>query len=318
MNDTTAGERRRITLIGAPVDEGAGQSGCLMGPDALRVVGLADSLRDLGYEVADVGNLAPERVSLDRAAGGRARHAEIIAGWTRAIARQVYDTLAAGAIPLVMGGDHSLAMGSVAGVARYWQGRDRPLFILWLDAHADFNTPFTTPSGNMHGMPIAALTGEAELGWLFGPDGFTPLDPARFHLFGIRSIDREERDLLVARGVGVIDMRRVDEFGVSVMIREVIEAVASQDGVLHVSLDVDFLDPAVAPGVGTTVPGGATWREAHLIMEMLHDSGLVGSFDIVELNPILDERGRSARAMAELAASLFGRQIIARPTRPHW
>ena len=213
-----------------------------------------------------------------------------------------------------MGGDHSLSMGSVNGVARYWKQQGRPLFVLWLDAHADYNTPDTTETGNMHGMSAAFLCGEPGLDGLLGDQPRVSIRTDRLDLFGIRSIDPPEKQLVRDRRIAVADMRAIDEFGVGVLIRRVIERVKAQGGVLHVSFDVDFLDPAVAPGVGTTVPGGATYREAHLVMELLHDSGLVRSVDIVELNPFLDERGRTARVAVELIGSLFGLQITDRPT----
>ncbi len=205
-------------------------------------------------------------------------------------------------------------MGSVNGLARYWREQGRELFVVWLDAHADYNTPATTLSGNMHGMSAAFLCGEPGLDGLLGDEPRASIDPDQLELFGVRSIDKLEKDLLRNRRVSVADMRQIDEFGVSVLMRRVIDKVKARNGVLHVSFDVDFLDPSLAPGVGTTVPGGATYREAHLVMEMLHDSGLVRSADIVELNPFLDERGRTARTAVELIASLFGQQITDRPT----
>jgi arginase len=217
-------------------------------------------------------------------------------------------------VPIFMGGDHSLSMGSVNGVARYWREKGRPLFVLWLDAHADYNTPQTTETGNMHGMSAAFLCGEPGLDRLLGREPRASIGPDQLDLFGIRSIDPEEKKLVFERRVAIADMRAIDEFGVAVLIRKVIERVRAKNGVLHLSFDVDFLDPTVAPGVGTTVPGGATYREAHLIMELLHDSDLVRSVDIVELNPFLDERGRTARVAVELVGSLFGLQITDRRT----
>jgi arginase len=205
-------------------------------------------------------------------------------------------------------------MGSVNAMARHWHEIGRELFVLWLDAHADYNTPTTTLTANMHGMAAAFLCGEGGLDGLLGDEPRSPIGPDQLKLFGTRSIDKLEKDLLRERCVSVADMRKIDEFGVGVLIGRFIDKVSSRDGVLHVSFDVDFLDPAVAPGVGTTVPGGATYREAHLVMEMLHDSGLVRSVDIVELNPFLDERGRTARTAVELIGSLFGQQITDRPT----
>ncbi|HWZ39357.1 MAG TPA: arginase, partial [Bradyrhizobium sp.] len=244
----------------------------------------------------------------------KANHYREIQRWTRALSRCGYELARSGSIPIFLGGDHSLSMGSVNAMARHWRESGRELFVLWLDAHADYNTPATTLTANMHGMAASFLCGESGLDHLLGDEPRASIDPDRLELFGTRSIDRLEKDLLRARRVSVADMRQIDEFGVGVLIRRVIDKVRARDGVLHVSFDVDFLDPAVAPGVGTTVPGGATYREAHLVMEMLHDSGLVGSVDIVELNPFLDERGRTARTAVELIGSLFGQQITDRPT----
>ncbi|CEJ12294.1 Arginase [bacterium YEK0313] len=304
---------RRLSLVGAPVEDGAGVLGAAMGPAALRTAGLAGVLTELGHEVEDRGDL---RLGTDLPAlapvAGNAKNVERIAGWSRLIARETEAVLAAGRLPVVLGGDHALSMGSVTGVARHCARTGQPLFVLWLDAHADFNTPETSPSGNMHGMPAAFLCGEPGLDDLFGGEARVLIDPKNLHLFGIRSVDRAERELLRARGIDVVDMRLLDEFGASVLIRRIIDRVRAAGGILHVSLDVDFLDPTLAPGVGTTVPGGATYREAHLVMELLSESGLVGSLDVVELNPFLDERGRSALLLVDLVASLFGRHVIDR------
>jgi arginase len=243
-----------------------------------------------------------------------AKYYDTIKNWIRALSERSYSLASSGAVPIFMGGDHSLSMGSVNGVARYWQEQGRPLFVLWLDAHADYNTPQTTETGNMHGMSAAFLCGESGLDGLLGNHPRASIGPDQLDLFGIRSIDPLEKQLVFERRVAIADMRVIDEFGVGVLIRKIIERVRARNGVLHVSFDVDFLDPTVAPGVGTTVPGGATYREAHLIMELLHDSDLVRSVDIVELNPFLDERGRTARVAVELVSSLFGLQITDRRT----
>jgi arginase len=205
-------------------------------------------------------------------------------------------------------------MGSINGVARSWHEQGRELFVLWLDAHADYNTPLTTMTANMHGMSAAFACGEPGLDGLLSDEPRSAISPAHLDLFGIHSIDPLEKKLVQDRRIAVADMRAIDEFGVSVLIHRVIERVRARNGVLHVSFDLDVLDPGIAPGVGTTVPGGATYREAHLVMELLYDSGLVRSVDIVELNPFLDERGRTARVAVELIASLFGQQITDRPT----
>jgi len=302
-----------IALLGLPVEAGAGVAGAVMGPAALRTAGLGEKLAELGYAVEDHGDLAPDYAALPgdlRAPEGNTRNYRDITAWTRAIADRAHALSSAGNLPIFLGGDHSMSMGTVEGIAQLSREQERELFVLWLDAHADFNTPATSPSGNMHGMPVAALAGEAGLAEVFGEDERTPVDPSHFHLFGIRSIDRGERELVTERGVNVIDMRMIDEFGVSRLLQPIMDLVASRNGLLHVSLDVDFLDPSLAPGVGTVVPGGATYREAHLIMEMLSDGGLVSSLDIVELNPFLDDRGMSAMVLVELVESLFGRRII--------
>ena len=233
-----------------------------------------------------------------------------MAAWTRAI--DAAGTAAGDATPIFMGGDHALSAGSINAMARRAQAQGRPLFALWLDAHADFNTPATSPSGNLHGMPVAALTGTEGLDFLFDGIERAILPTDAFHMFGIRSVDAAERRLLRARGLNVIDMRQIDEQGTARLMSGIVERTAQANAMLHVSLDVDFLDPEAAPAVGTTVPGGATYREAHLVMEMLADSGLVTSLDLVELNPFMDHAGKSARLMVDLVASLFGRTIMDR------
>lgn len=300
---------RSIALIGAPIEVGTSEPGALMGPAALRTAGLVRALGELGHSVTDRGDVAPEGPAGMRGLDG-------VAAWTRALSRVVEGALDAGSLPLTAGGDHSLSLGSVDGVLKSaWASSqstktDRPCRAQCR------NTPATSPSGNVHGMPLAALCGEPGFPRLFAEPVPQPLSPANVHLFGLRSIDAGERALVTTRRVGITDMRTIDEFGVVAPLRRVLDRVAGQGAHLHVSLDIDFLDPSIAPGVGTTVPGGATFREAHLIMEMLHDSGLVQSLDVVELNPFLDERGRSARVLVELVASLFGRRILDRPTLP--
>ena len=315
MSETSKSKSPRVALLGVPIEIGASQRGTLMGPDALRTAGIGRVLEQLGFDVEDHGNLAVSTVaSADGPPPANAKYYDDIKVWIRALSERAFLLARSGAIPIFMGGDHSLSMGSVNGVARYWQQMDRPVFVLWLDAHADYNTPATTMTGNMHGMSAAFLCGEPGLDGLLGDAPRVSISPDQLDLFGIRSIDPLEKDLVRDRRIAVADMRAIDEFGVGVLIRRVIERVKARNGVLHVSFDVDFLDPAVAPGVGTTVPGGATYREAHLVMELLHDSGLVRSVDLVELNPFLDERGRTARVAVELLGSLFGLQITDRPT----
>jgi arginase len=304
-----------IAVLGAPIDMGASQRGTLMGPAALRTAGLLAVLENLGFAVTDHGDLSIAGLSdLNDPPPCRANHYREIQRWTRALSRRGYELARSGAIPIFLGGDHSLSMGSVNAMSRYWREAGRELFVLWLDAHADYNTPATTLTANMHGMAASFLCGEGGLDHLLGEEPRASIAPTHLELFGTRSIDKLERELLRERRVRIADMREIDEFGVGVLMRRVIDKVRASHGVLHVSFDVDFLDPVVAPGVGTTVPGGATYREAHLVMEMLHDCGLVRSVDIVELNPFLDERGRTARTAVELIGSLFGQQITDRLT----
>ena len=314
-----------LRILGCPMECGLGVRGTAMGPAAFRTAGLLDSLRDLGHHVVDHGDASPGVDHGDASpvsgpgfdtAGNAAlmppRWQEV-RGWTRGLAAASFDLAQAGGIPVFLGGDHALSFGTVAGIARHCASQGRRLAVLWLDAHADFNTPRSSLTGNMHGMPTAFLTGEPSLQPLLEPGRFTPLPPSALHLFGLRSVDREERRRLSAARVHCTDMRAIDESGIAAPLRAVLEPLEDQDVHLHVSLDADLLDPSLAPGVGVAVPGGATYREAHLIMEILHESGLVGSLDVVELNPFLDERGRTARVLTELVASLFGRTVLDRP-----
>lgn len=300
----------RIDLHGFATDAGAAQRGSAMGPEALRIAGLIEAISGLGHVVEDKGDfrrpLSPRTVEK--------RRSEILAVATEA-SRRGHETLSSGGLPVFLGGDHSISIGSVSGVARWCAERKRPLFVLWFDAHGDFNTPAISPSGNLHGMALALLCGEDEFDDAFGGPWRHAVDPANVTLFGARSIDTGERALLEARGIEVIDMRAIDEHGATFPIQDLIDRVTTARGHLHLSLDVDAIDPSIAPGVGTTVPGGLTYREAHLVMEMLHDAGIVGSLDVVELNPFLDHGGTSARLLVDLVASLFGRRIMTRRPR---
>ncbi|MFT4185526.1 MAG: arginase [Rhizobium sp.] len=306
-------ESTPVTLIGVPLEEGSGRRGASMGPTALRIAGIETALTELGHRVTDSGDLRPTPAA-DLPDDPKAHNLKIVGAFTRALEAKVYEVASSGGFPLMLGGDHSLSMGSVSGMARHAAEAGRPLFVLWLDAHSDFNSPATSPSGNIHGMPVAFFCGEAEIAGVL-PAGRPLVDPKRVFQVGIRSVDPREREQIREHGVNVFDMRSLDEQGVAAIMRQVLDTVSAANGLLHVSFDVDFLDPDIAPGVGTTVPGGATYREAHLIMEMLSDSGLVSSLDLVELNPFLDDRGKSARVLVEMAASLFGRRIFDRPTR---
>ncbi|MFC7703763.1 arginase [Plastorhodobacter daqingensis] len=303
---------RTCILIGAPIDAGQKVPGCIMGPAAFRTAGLARALSDLGHDVQDYGDMTAAPLREVTSPNPAVHSLPEIVAWTEALAQAGARAMQAG-MPIFLGGDHSLSLGSVAGVAAHAAHAGRPLFVLWLDAHSDFHTPATTQTGNLHGTPVAYLAGRD------GFDGFPPfpaaVPPENICLFGIRSVDPEEHAALLTHEVEINDMRVLDERGVVAPLRSFLERVASARGMLHVSLDVDFLDPTVAPAVGTTVPGGTTFREAHLVMELLHESGLVTSLDLVELNPFLDERGRTARLMVDLVASLMGRKVFDRPTR---
>ncbi len=310
--------RKRVSLIGAPTDVGAGARGAAMAPEALRVAGLEKSLRRMRYDVIDRGNLAGP-INPERSREGGYRHLAEVTAWCTLVKDAVAEALRDGDIPILMGGDHSLAVGSIAAVAAHCATAEQPLTVLWLDAHSDFNVPESSPTGNVHGMPVAIVGGH-------GPDELlalghaTPMvSPDRIIQVGIRSVDEIEKRLVVESGLIVFDMRKIDELRMRTVMAQVLERVSRDNGHLHVSFDVDFLDPSIAPGVPTTVPGGPTYREAQLCMEMIHDTRLLASLDIMELNPAFDDRNRTATLTVDLVESLFGEQILARahggPTR---
>lgn len=305
--------RKTCILIGAPVDSGKRRMGCLMGPDSFRTAGLAGALGDLGYRIEDMGNLTPASFPPDQE-NQRLHAPNQTIGWTNRLIRAAQDAMARGT-PIFLGGDHSLSLGSVAGVANHAAEQGRAQFVLWLDAHSDFHTPATTASGNLHGTPLGYVTGRP--GFAGFPLITNPVPEQNICIIGLRSVDGPERAALAASNIHRHDMREIDETGIARPLASFLERVAAANGMLHVSLDVDFLDPGFAPAVGTTVPGGATIREAHLVMEILHDSTLVTSLDLVELNPFLDERGRTAQVMVDLAASAMGRRVFDRPTRAY-
>ena len=304
--------KKNCILIGAPVDCGKRRRGCLMGPDAYRTAGLAEALSALGHSVEDLGNLRPKQVDVPAPANTKVHALAENVGWTLTLIEAAQDAAQKG-MPIFMGGDHALAAGSVAGMAAHAARENRPFFALWLDAHSDIHTPETTDTGNLHGTPVGYVTGRD------GFDAYPPLparvDPANICMIGLRSVDEAERKILSTGEVVLVDMRRIDEEGISGPLQSFLERVDAVNGMLHVSLDVDFLDPSIAPAVGTTVPGGATTREGQLVMEVLSDSGLVTSLDLVELNPFLDDRGKTANLMVDLTASLMGRRVFDRPTR---
>jgi arginase len=315
VKETAHMSNRPCILIGVPVQEGTGILGCDMGPSAFRAAGLSRALTDLGLTVIDHGNLSPAaRRDVTHPNPAIKSLVEIVA-WTEAVTEAVYRAGAEG-MPIILGGDHSLGAGTLAGHARRAAEMGRPLFVLWLDAHVDFHTLDSTVSGNLHGVPVAYGTGRESFAGIYPPLA-VPVKSENICMMGIRSVDPAERTAIAETGITVFDMRAIDEHGVARLLSGWLERVAAANGILHVSLDVDFLDAGIAPGVGTTVPGGVTFREAHLVMEMLCDSGLVTSLDLVELNPFLDERGRTAMLMVDLAASLMGRRVLDRPTRSY-
>ena len=300
----------RVALVGVPTDIGAGHRGASMGPEALRVAGLGEALSARGLDVVDRGNLSGPRNPWQPPTEGY-RHLPEVVEWNRMAMEAIAAELKQGNLPIMLGGDHCLAMGSITAIAAYCRDSGRKLRVIWLDAHADFNTSDITPSGNVHGMPVACLCGH-------GPKALTELGgsspaitPDVVRQVGIRSVDAGEKKLVHEAGLDIYDMRYIDEVG---MRRAMEEALSDLDDNthLHVSFDVDFLDPEIAPGVGTTVPGGPNYREAQLCMEMIADTGKLASLDIVELNPAFDDHNRTAKLAVDLVESLFGKSTLMR------
>ncbi|GAB3362395.1 arginase [Lysobacter rhizosphaerae] len=299
-----------VSLIGAPTDIGAGHLGARLGPEALRIAGLPQALVSRGIDVADRGNLDGPRNPWQPPTGGY-RHLPEVVAWNRAVMDAVLAELRGGRMPILLGGDHCLGLGSITAVAQHCRETGKKLRVLWLDAHADFNTSDVTPSGNIHGMPVACLCGlgPRELTHLGGAAPALRADEIR--QIGIRSVDEGEKRLVKEHGLDVYDMRYIDEVGMKRAMEEALDGV-DENTHLHVSFDVDFLDPAIAPGVGTTVPGGPGYREAQLVMEMIADSGRMASLDIMELNPVIDTRNLTAEVAVDLVESLFGKSTLMR------
>jgi arginase len=299
-----------VSIFGVPTDVGAGTRGASMGPEALRVAGLVEALQGRGIDVQDRGDLeGPRNPWRDPVEGYR--HLDEVVAWNRAVMDASAAELAAGRMPILLGGDHCLAVGSIVAVARHCQKAGKRLRVLWLDAHADFNTHDLTPSGNVHGMPVACLCG-------IGPRVLTHLGgdspairPEQVRQIGIRSVDQGEKRLVKEHGLDIYDMRYIDEVGMKRVMESALRDM-DDDTHLHVSFDVDMLDPAIAPGTGTRVPGGVNYREAQLIMEMIADTGRLGSLDIVEVNPALDQRNATAVLAVDLVESLFGKSTLMR------
>jgi arginase len=299
-----------ISLIGAPTDIGAGSRGASMGPEALRVANIVAVLQGHGLEVVDRGNLAgPANPWLPPVDGYR--HLAEVVAWNKAVHAAVHVELGLNRLPILLGGDHCLGIGSISAVARHCRDTGKKLRVLWLDAHADFNTNTLTPSGNIHGMPVACLCGRGPQA-LIEIGGTVPaINPKVIRQIGIRSVDAGEKRLVHEVDLEVFDMRYIDEMGMRHAM-ELALATIDANTHLHVSFDVDFLDPDIAPGVGTTVNGGPTYREAQLCMEMIADTGRLASLDVMELNPALDVRNRTAEVAVDLIESLFGKSTLMR------
>jgi arginase len=301
---------RPLRLIGVPLDLGASRRGVDMGPSALRIAGIGDALRALGFDVHDLGNVqVPQRETL-RAVPEEAGELEAITQVCRALADQTAATIRANGVPLVLGGDHSLAAGSVAGAATALAERDQALGLIWLDAHGDLNTPATSATGNVHGMPMAALLGLGDAAFASIATPGPAVRPEHVAMVGLRDLDPPERDVIRRLGIAAYTMRDIDERGLEAVMREAIARASAGTGGLYVSCDADWVDPQEAPGVGTPVRGGATYREAHLAMEMLADTGRVVGMDFVELNPTLDRHNATAHLGVELIASALGKRTL--------
>jgi arginase len=299
-----------IAIIGAPLDLGAGRRGVDMGPSAVRVANLNGRLTELGYEVQDLGNVPVVQRETYPEGHPHAKFLQQITDTCTRLAEQVAQVLAEDKFPLVLGGDHSIAAGTISGVSKHFHDRHEKLGLIWIDAHTDMNTPSTSPSGNVHGMPLACCVGlgPEELSTIFG---YSPkINPANVALVGIRSVDDKERDNVQLSGVQVFTMRDIDERGLGPVMEEAIGVATAGTAGFHVSLDMDVVDPQEAPGVGTPVRGGITYREAHLAMETLNDTGQMVSMEVVEVNPVIDEANRTAILAVELVMSAMGKRII--------
>jgi arginase len=296
--------RRTVRILGVPMDMGQSRRGVDMGPSAIRYAGLQEHLQRLGYTVYDCGNLDVPVVEEVTEREPNARYVEAVAEVCNRIYQEILTCMAEDDFAIVLGGDHSISIGSVAAMARR-----RPTGVIWVDAHGDFNTPETSPSGNVHGMPVAALIGQGAPSLVNVGYAGAKLQPSQIVMIGVRDLDPEERARLAESHISVFTMTEIDEHGIAEVTRRALDRLNFMD-VLHVSLDMDALDPEDAPGVGTPVRGGISYREAHLLMEILAHSGKVRSLDIVEINPILDERNQTAETAVALAASLLGKRIL--------
>jgi arginase len=301
---------QKIRIIGVPMDLGASRRGVDMGPSALRVAGLQSRIKQLGHHVEDIGNIKVKQAEEQHYGEKRAKYLAEISETCKELAETVKKSLEEGLLPLVLGGDHSIAVGSISGVAAHFQKLEKHVGYIWLDAHGDMNTPESSPSGNIHGMPLASVVGfgAPELVELMG---FKPkIEPQNVVLVGVRDLDAPEKRLIKKSGVHVFTMRDIDERGMREVMSEALKFAGDETGGIAVSLDMDFVDPADAPGVGTPVRGGVTYREAHLAMEMIADTEALVSLEVVEINPVIDEHNRTALLGAELVCSALGKKIL--------
>lgn len=298
-----------VHIIGVPMDLGGGRRGVDMGPSAIRIASVAEKLKALGHTVIDGGDIAVKTQEQLRIRDVRAKYLQEIARAVSVLSRKVERALEKGHLPLILGGDHSIAIGSISGVSKFCRDNKKKLGVLWVDAHGDINTPETSPSGNIHGMPLAVLNGSGPELLTSVAGDFRKLDPSRVVLVAVRELDKGERENIRKSGVSVFTMEDIDKTGLSDVMKKALRILRSVD-CLHVSFDLDAVDPTIAPGVGTPVKGGLDYREAHLIMETLNESGRLTSMDVVEVNPILDTKNQSAEFAVELIESSLGKKII--------
>jgi len=299
-----------IHIIGVPMDLGAGRRGVDMGPSAIRIAGIGPRLTELGYTVVDEGDLSIKTQEEQRIKDPLAKYLPEISRVVSVLSRKVEKVLEHGDFPLILGGDHSTAIGTISGVAMHARKHSRKLGVFWIDAHGDFNTPQSSPSGNIHGMPLAVCTGLGPRALLRVGGTFRKVDPRNVAIIGLRTLDKGERDNLIKYGVKIFTMEEIDKFGIHRVMKSVFQQVGKKVDHVHVSFDLDSVDPVYAPGVGTPVKGGLDYREAHLIMEMVAESRKMSSLELVEVNPIIDNRNQSAEFAVEMVQSAFGKKIL--------
>jgi arginase len=300
----------KVRIVGVPMDLGAGRRGVDMGPSAMRIAGIADRIRDIGHVVTDEGDIPVKIPESQEIENQKLKYLPEIVRVTTILANKLEQIMEAGDFPLVLGGDHSIAIGTISGLARYARNHNLRLGLIWIDAHADMNTQLTTPSGNIHGMPLAAVLGEGARELVTVGGDFRKVDPRNAALIGVRTIDRAEKDIVKKTGIAYYTMSDIDKYGAHRIISKVLKDLREKVDILHVSFDMDSVDPSVAGGVGTPAPGGLSYREAHLIMENIADCTCMTSLEVTEVNPILDTKNQTAEFATEIIASALGKKII--------